>query len=230
MLVLKKVKLIMVIVLLNFGISRVNAHINMNDSAENLVGATITTKVDFNNPKTRAAHAYLKLGILGEVYEFVPEADLVNFQNLLEKLVEEKKIKINDEFYLVETNILQEWDESLLPNDVNLPKGNKYPITKIKYYESDYLELDIKPIYTFEKNDKHLMLRVYATRGILKLHHCSKKDSDEIKEWCKKRGSNSVYYMDTNKIPFKVGELMSVLDPIFNFDLSSIPRLDIPKN
>lgn len=230
MLVLKKIKLIMLIVLLNFGISRVNAHVNMNDSAENLLGATITTKVDFNNPKTRSAHFYIKLGILGQVYELVPDGDLTKYFNLLKNLVEEKKIRINDEIFMVETKILQDWDERLSPFDVNLPTGNHYPITEINVQDSEFLKLDINPIYTNKKTDKHLMLRVEAGRGKLKLHKCTENDFDSNKEKCKLGGNNSFYFLDKITNSFKVGELMSVLDPIFYFDLSTIPRLEIPRN
>lgn len=224
---IKKINAIACIITLTMISFNLFADVTLNDSAENLSGAKLTTLIPFNTPKTRPAYGYFQVGITGSPQYFVPNDDsLPDFTNF-------SNVNIGDRVYYVTVDI-KYWvtvngASNRVQKDVLLPKGNTYIIDRS--WVGNYYQLKTEDIgsSSFAPNDAgDLSLIVFVQRYIVINHRCTDKDYPELKERCK--GKKFVLTLSEIDEGFSIGEILSVLKPIISFDLNTIPKVVIPPN
>lgn len=225
---IKKINVIACIITLTMISFNLFADVTLNDSAENLSGAKLTTLVPFNRPKTRPAYGYFQVGITGSPQYFIPNEDsLPDFTNF-------SNVKSGDRVYYVTVDIRYWWTlngaSNRVQKDVFLPKGNTYIIDRS--WVGNYYHLKTEDIgssnFESPKNAGDLSLNVFVQRYLVINHRCTDKDHIELKKRCK--GKKFVLVLSEINEDFSIGEILSVLKPIISFDLNTIPKVVIPPN
>lgn len=211
------------------------ADVTMNDSAENLLGAKITTLIPFNNPMTRPAYAYFQIGMTGTPQVFDSKSFHIDDYSHL-------KIKEGDILYFVTVEI-KPWikDEHLsttrFSKDVLLPQGNTYTIqnTSSRIYNNGLYMLTTGDLSTPDSGVvkeiayKSPVLHIFIWKGRVFNHKCTNKDSELVKEkLCK--GRKYVLALDGVNGDLSIEEVVTVLKPIVSIDLDTIPKMIIPGN
>lgn len=239
---IKKVKTIAYIISLSMVSFNLYADVTMNDSAENLLNAKVTTLIDFNNPKTRAAYAYAQIGTIGVPLIFTPDDQGHSATLMAAQLLETKAVE-GDLIYWVEVDVQGYWlrDERYYPpihnrftSDVFLPKNNSYKIERSSV--GSFYHLTTESVYKWIDGrdgqgrdiEKSISLHIGIQRNKVIKHHCSSKDSKDVVKACK--GRKNILRMQIFNDDFSIGEVTSVLKPIVSIDLNTIPKVVIPGN
>lgn len=209
------------------------ADVNMNDSADNLEGANVTTLINFNNPKIRPAYGYAQLGTTGVPYVYIPDDGGVKKGEIIDDFLE-NKAEEGDILYLAEVDMR---DKNLrrYPSDIFLPLNNTYKTkSSISSYHpqvGSYYELATQKIFEWKNKygeENFILLYISIQRFKVVKHRCTSKDSEEIIKRCK--GKKTTLLLVTFLDDFSIGEVTSVLKPIVSIDLNTIPRVVIPGN
>lgn len=210
------------------------AHVKLQDSARNLLNAKLTTLIDINEPISRVAYGHVQLGQLGMPQTFLPgrNSEFIALSNLVNNYAKEGDI-LYSVFVLVSN-----FDRTEnYPQDVLLPKFNKYKILRSETQSEDgsyppYYHLTTSAVHSWKEGSvkKEINLHIFVTRyKVSNYKGCKDYRYSDLKEWCKEQKEETLIPFE-DRGDFSIQEVTSVLKSIVEIDLSTIPVLVIPKN